>query len=272
MPTVEEVYREAWGKVGGIGRLRRTFSLFAEFWEMLEFQIRKKHPELNDGELKVSVARRMYTSDAAAQRLLDQVEGNNVLEHSLRDTMERISAILRELGLRFHFTGGVAAAFYGDPRFTQDLDIVIDLTVHQPETKMLLIRLSSGYVIHEQAILDAIGRKNLFQAIDQVSMVKIDFHVGEKIPDELKRTSIREVSPGLITPLVCKEDAILSKLVWIQMGSNKARHDVIEMLKRDEDLDRADLDERAASLGLRDLLAEIERTESGEDNLRSNVN
>jgi hypothetical protein len=27
VPTVEEVYQEAWGKVGGVGRLRRTFGL-----------------------------------------------------------------------------------------------------------------------------------------------------------------------------------------------------------------------------------------------------
>ena len=33
------------------------------------------------------------------------------------------------------------------------------------------------------------------------------------------------------------EDAILSKLLWILQGSGKSRHDGIEMLKRDEDLD-----------------------------------
>ncbi len=38
MPTVEDVYHEYSGKVGGVGRLRRTFSLFAEFWEMLEMK------------------------------------------------------------------------------------------------------------------------------------------------------------------------------------------------------------------------------------------
>jgi hypothetical protein len=55
-----------------------------------------------------------------------------------------------------------------------------------------------------------------------------------------------------------KEDAILSKLLWIQQGSGKARHDVIEMLKRDEDLDRGCLRDRAATLGLSELLAEFE--------------
>ena len=55
-----------------------------------------------------------------------------------------------------------------------------------------------------------------------------------------------------------KEDAILSKLLWIPQGSGKSRHDVIEMLKRDEDLDRSCLRERAATLGLKLLLAEFE--------------
>ena len=87
--------------------------------------------------------------------------------------------------------------------------------------------------------MDAIERNGLFQAIDELSMIKIDFHVGEKIPGELSAAIVREIIPGLMAPLVSKEDAILSKLLWIQTGSHKSRHDVIEMLKRDEDLDRA---------------------------------
>jgi hypothetical protein len=82
--------------------------------------------------------------------------------------------------------------------------------------------------------------------------------VGEKISGELERATSREVVPGIMAPLVSKEDAILSKLLWIQQGSGKSRHDVIEMLKRDEDLDRNCLRERAATLGLNVLLAEFE--------------
>ena len=36
--TIEEVYRAYWGKVGGVGRLRRTFSLFADFWRCWRFR------------------------------------------------------------------------------------------------------------------------------------------------------------------------------------------------------------------------------------------
>jgi hypothetical protein len=123
---------------------------------------------------------------------------------------------------------------------------------------MLLNRLSSGYLIDLPAARDAIARKSLFQAIDERSMIKIDFHVGEKIPGELDRGAPREVVPGLMAPMVSQEDAILSKLIWIRMGSEKGRHDVIEMLKRDEDLDRIALRQRAAGLGLETLLVELD--------------
>ncbi len=36
--------------------------------------------------------------------------------------------------------------------------------------------------------MDAIEGRALFQAIDEASMLKIDFHVGEKIPGELGRS------------------------------------------------------------------------------------
>ena len=66
------------------------------------------------------------------------------------ETIERISAILQHLGFKFHFTGGAVAAFYGDPRFTQDLDLVIQITAFQPETKNAFEPPFSG-VFHSRA-------------------------------------------------------------------------------------------------------------------------
>ena len=103
---------------------------------------------------------------------------------------------------------------------------------------------------------DAIERNGLFQAIDEQSMIKIDFHVGEKIPGELGRSTLREIAPGLIAPLVSKEDAILSKLLWIQMGSGIREDTTSRNAETRRDLDREP--GTAATLGLQDLLEEIE--------------
>ncbi len=252
--SIEDAYFEIWGRIGGAGRLRRTFSLYAEIRRMVEFQIQNKHPELDACELQRRTAKRMYLSDDAAQRLLDRSRGEPTPDEGLPETMERITTILEEFVLSFHFTGGIAATYYGDPRLTQDLDLVIQPATEKPETQSLLERLSSGYIIHEQAAREAIASQSRFQAIDEVSMLKIDFHVGEKIPGELGRTTRCEVLPGLVTPLVSHEDAILSKLLGMKLGHHKAHHDLTMMLKRDDELDRAVLEERAAMLGLQDLL------------------
>jgi len=172
--------------------------------------------------------------------------------------VRRIASILGGLAIPHHFTGGLACSFYGEPRFTQDVDVVIRLSVDDPAASALLERLSTGYFINHLAIQYAIRRNSIFQALEEETGIKIDFHVGEKIPGELQRTGFKEVAADLTVPLVAKEDAILSKLLWIQLGSGKSRRDVIQMLKNPDDLDLSRLRLEAARLGLGDKLSRIE--------------
>jgi hypothetical protein len=72
MLSVEEEYFWIWGEAGGAKRLQRAFSLYAEMRAMLEFQVRKRHPELSEQELPWHVARLMYLSDDATQRLIQK--------------------------------------------------------------------------------------------------------------------------------------------------------------------------------------------------------
>jgi hypothetical protein len=43
-----------------------------------------------------------------------------------QSTLSKWTAILRQLGIRFHLTGGITSAAWGEPRMTQDIDIVVD--------------------------------------------------------------------------------------------------------------------------------------------------
>ena len=45
-----------------------------------------------------------------------------------RDTLTRLLTILIDHGVRFHLTGGITSVAYGEPRMTQDIDIVVDNT------------------------------------------------------------------------------------------------------------------------------------------------
>jgi hypothetical protein len=71
---VEAQYDRYWREAGGKARAQRTASLYESFRKMLEFQIRKKNPGLDDRQVTIQVARRMYCSDKATQALIDQME------------------------------------------------------------------------------------------------------------------------------------------------------------------------------------------------------
>jgi len=97
----------------------------------------------------------------------------------------------------------------------------------------------------------------LLACIYEQTFFKVDFHVGEAIPGELTRTRQQEIAPGVTVPLVNKEDAILSKLLWIRQGSGKSRQDVLSMLRRRSPLDQEYLRMQAERLGVAELLTEM---------------
>lgn len=176
--------------------------------------------------------------------------------NDLKQTLLDATEILRARLCKFHLTGGLASSFYGEPRFTQDIDIVIRIEIGD-SLNQLIEDLKKLFVIDAAAIEDAVRRKSIFQALHEGTMIKIDFHVGEAIKGELERSRSEEILTGLVVPIVSKEDAILSKLIWIRKGSDKSRHDVKGMLKRSGKIDLDYLSNKALELGVENLLNAI---------------
>ena len=83
-------------------------------------------------------------ADKAAQQLLERMDHTVTLPDDFPETVRRVVQILGELGVRAHITGGIAVTFYGDPRYTQDLDFVVDLTLNRPETALCWIVFPPG--------------------------------------------------------------------------------------------------------------------------------
>ena len=63
-------------------------------------------------------------------------------------------------------------------------------------------------------------------------MIKVDLHVGENVPGEYEHVVNVEILSGVYGPLISKEDAVLSKLLWIKKGSHKSRQDVQMILRQ----------------------------------------
>lgn len=173
-------------------------------------------------------------------------------------TLRRVVAVLDKAGIRFHLTGGLASSLYGEPRFTQDIDLVVDCAGRGTAASTFVDVLSEAFLLSEEAVAEAIRTGQMFQAIDRETLIKVDFHTVPRIPGELNRSVQRQFVEGLHVTVVSKEDAVLSKLLWIQEGSGKSRQDVLGILLSPGELDTAYLRSAARELGVLQLLRELE--------------
>ena len=64
-------------------------------------------------------------------------------------------------------------------------------------------------------------------------------------------------------PILSKEDAILTKLRWIQLGSHKSRRDVVMMLRRNTPTNLEFVREQAKIMKAEELLSELQAQAEG---------
>lgn len=174
------------------------------------------------------------------------------MESEFVATLRHAVKLVEQASIVYHLTGALASTYYGEPRLTQDIDIVIACDRMQVEPLVALF--SPSYLISKESVDDAVLSQGMFQALDLETFIKIDFHVGELVPGELNRSQNVEFLPNLNVRLVSKIDAILSKLVWTQQGSGKSWQDLMAMLADPQPVDIDQLRLLAGHLGVEDLL------------------
>ena len=87
-----------------------------------------------------------------------------------------VVGVLDGLALRYFVTGSVAAIYYGEPRFTNDIDIVVDLPAERiPE--LCAAFPAKDFYISEEAVRRAVGRRGTFNVLHPAFGLKIDFMV-----------------------------------------------------------------------------------------------
>jgi hypothetical protein len=183
---------------------------------------------------------------------------------AFREPVERFVAILRLLDIRHHLTGGVVSVAWGEPRLTQDIDIVIDRVSTQANVQLFIDSVrSAGFYADEQGVRKAVQAGRPFQLLDPVAVLKLDVYPRELIPGELSRSVLAVVFPGSSIAIVSRSDAAVSKLIWISKGSHKSRQDLRQIARRLADEEMDFLRSQASRLQLTDLLDSV-LSESGE--------
>jgi len=174
---------------------------------------------------------------------------------AFRPTLEKIIFILQRHQIRFHLTGGVTSVAYGEPRMTQDIDIVADNEAMKAGVSSFLLSLrESDFLFEERVVCVAIERQSMFPLLDSVEALKLDIYPRELICGELERSDSIELFEGMRVPIASLTDTAAAKLVWISKGSHKSRRDLRQLVRTSTAEQRGMIRQLAADLGLSGLL------------------
>ncbi len=167
---------------------------------------------------------------------------------------------LEELEFPYMLTGGFALFYYSEPRFTNDIDIVIDLLEPQVDSLLALFPACEGWYSSREAALEAVAHGRMFNVIHASTGIKIDFAVlkANELEREKFRRRLRRESGDEVIWIISPEDLLLSKLAWgAPSQSAKQASDVRALIRDVKDLDWNYVNDRAKRSGLDGWLERI---------------
>ncbi len=178
------------------------------------------------------------------------------------DLLSTVAETLDRARFEYFVTGSVATIMYGEPRFTNDIDIVVRL---RPEHATAFCSLfpPDDYYVDAQAVEGAARSGGQFNVIHPASGFKIDFMIASDDEFDRSRFDRRRTLPfgtARRAPFASPEDVIVRKLQYFaEGGSDKHLRDIRGILSMSGDaLDRAYLQRWIDRFGLREHWSQVE--------------
>jgi len=173
------------------------------------------------------------------------------------DLLRHLTSTLERLEIPYFVTGSTASIAYGEPRFTNDIDVVVDLVASRVRDLCGYFS-APDYYVNEPTAFEAVARRGQFNIIHPASGLKIDVILAKGTPlDRSRFARCRRIpiGPDAEASFASPEDVILKKLEFYREGgSEKHLRDVAGILKiSGESLDRAYLVRWAENLGVKDI-------------------
>lgn len=160
-------------------------------------------------------------------------------------------------------TGSFASAYYGSPRSTQDIDLVIAATPAELRTFVQSLP-TDRYYADVNAALQAHKNESMFNVIDMKSGWKIDLIIRKSRDFSQEEFNRRQRVNVKDVPLfvASAEDVVISKLEWAKRAqSHRQIEDAAGILKlRQESLDHQYLGKWIERLGLAREWEEAQRS------------
>lgn len=173
------------------------------------------------------------------------------------------------LGITYLVTGSTASIAYGEPRFTNDIDIVIDLPAELVDAFCDAFP-DDEFYLNRETVRSCVRDAFQFNLIHPASGLKIDFIVLTRSEYDRSRVERRRPLPALADRDVCfasPEDVIIKKMIYYREGkSPKHVRDIGGIIRvQGVKLDREYITEWARRLGVDDIWLQIVERESESD-------
>jgi hypothetical protein len=184
-----------------------------------------------------------------------------VQDYELKAFFAYVINVLERLGVPYMVVGGFAAIFYGEPRLTIDVDIVVDMRSEHIAPFVAAFPIPE-YYLSEEGIRDSLQRRYPFNVIQPQTGAKVDLVPLPRDPftraafGRRQRMEYDEV--GHSATFITVEDIILAKLLaYRETGSDKHLRDARGVLvMQEEHLDLEVLRRSAMATG---VLAQFEQ-------------
>ena len=174
-----------------------------------------------------------------------------------QELLRRVVQVLDEHRIQYMITGSIASSLHGEPRSTQNIDIVV--AIDRSAAKELRQAFPpSEFYLDEGAILHAIKARSMFNLIDVKEGDKVDFWILTDVAFDRSRFLRRcaEEVIDLEVKVSSPEDTILAKLRWAKLsgGSKKQFTDALRVFEvQFEKLDMNYLERWVKELEISDL-------------------
>lgn len=132
---------------------------------------------------------------------------------SFAELFQKTISILEKEKIPYMLVGGLAVNYFGQPRFTADIDLVITIDVKKTP-KLIDILKKNKYIFPEETLRILIKASNVFQVTDPSGIYRIDFWIPKtnfeknaferKIPKKWHNKTIYLPTP---------EDLLLFKII-----------------------------------------------------------
>ncbi len=130
--------------------------------------------------------------------------------------------VLNELGISWMLVGSYATSAWGEARFTDDIDIVVDLSPDQV-TPLCAAFAGDEFYVSEAAAREAVHLRKQFNVLHPASGNKIDFMIARRDKWgrlQMNRRQQGTIQSGLMVQIVSPEDAIISKMRYYKEGGS----------------------------------------------------